>query len=329
MIKYKDTNSLDLVTWGLRRVWQYNEVVLAGASNLKNMNKTLFILIGTVIVFGIAAFFLFAKEDPLARQAKEEVRQAEGVYSNFQNTVNAIPILELSSDVKNDFKIQAAYFGFIGYLEPDVEPPPARVVMHVGKLAAAQNARSSPKFIDGFDPEKDFGVFLKDILIVKDITNEDLGFLEKMTNVFDEAVKHAKANVPELVPPTIERNKKTEKHFLEFERIDQRLKALAASLDSYSSGEFRSKMEKLKASNEVFGELANYTYQLYSDKGWPYSFDIAKTFPELAGVEAAVKRCSLYNPRTAPTDCKPTAFMPGQYQSLFRELTTIYTGVIE
>lgn len=292
------------------------------------MDKKIFIPIGAVIIVGLIAFFLLTKKDPLATQAKKEVRQAEAVYSNFQNTVNAIPTLELSSDVKNDFKMQTAYLGFIGYLEPDVEPPPAKVVMYVGKLAAAQNARASSKF-SGFDLDKDFGIFLKDILAVEEITNEDLGFLEKTANTFDEAVKRAKANIPQLASLTVERNKKTEKYFLEFDRIDQQLKASAASLDGYSSNDFRLKIENLQAANEVFGELANYTYQLYSDKGWPYGFDVAKAFPELAGAEAAAKRCSQYHPQTAPTECQPVAFMPGQYQTLLRELEAIYMQLID
>lgn len=281
-----------------------------------------------MVVATAAAFLLTREEDPQVKLAKEEVRKAEAVLASFQNVINAIPALELSPDVKNDFKMQSSFLGLLGSVtgEEESNPPPA-AIDYFSKLMSAVEARGSAKL--SFDLEGGLEKPLKDAVLIADVTREDLGILEKTANVLDEAVKLAKAGVPALKPWTVERNKKTEKYFLEFDRIDQKLKALAASLDNYSSADFRSRIKRIKSVNEVFGEIMTYSAQLIVGKAGMYSLSVAKTFPELAAQETAVKNCAKYNPQVAPADCKPVAFLPGKFQPLLRKLADIYEGLIE
>ncbi|MEK9180389.1 MAG: hypothetical protein AAB897_03180 [Patescibacteria group bacterium] len=288
------------------------------------------IIIGFVLIAAaaIGVFLLFGKEDPLVAKAKEEIRATEAVLASFQNTVNAIPALELSQDVKNDFKMQANFFGLLGSVtgDEDTSPSPA-VEDYASKFISANEARGSAKL--SFDLEGGLEKPLKDALLIADVTREDLGISEKAANTFDEAVKQAKAGIPALTPLTVERNKKTEKYFLEFDRINQKLGATAASLNGYSSADFRSKIKKLKSANEIFGETVKYSYQLIVGKARSYPLEIAKTFPEAAKEEAAVKNCAKYDPGVAPVGCEPVAFMPSQFQPLLMKLADIYSGLIE
>lgn len=294
------------------------------------MSKKILIIIVVVVIAiaGTIAVFFGSKENPLVTRAKEEIRQAETVLVEFQNKINAIPALEPSQDVKNDFKMQANLFGLLGSVTGEEEKNPSPAVMsYASKFISASEARGSAKL--SFNLDGGLEKPLKDAVLISDVAREDLGILEKTANAFDEAVRLVKTGVPSLKPLTVERNKKTEKYFLEFDRIDQKLKALSASLHSYSSVDFRLKIKKLKSANEVFGEIAQYSSQLIVGKARMYSLNVAKTFPELAVDEAAVKNCSKYDLDTAPFDCKPVAFMPGKFQPLLRKLADIYTGLIE
>ena len=292
------------------------------------MAKKIIILVVILAILGAAAFIFLGKEDPLVTQAKEEIRKAESMLVSFQNTVNAIPSLELSSDTKNDFKMEANLIGLLGSITGDEDNNPSLTVMsYVSKFVSATEARSSAKL--SFDLEGGLEKPLKDTILIADVTREDLGILEKTANVFDEAIKQAKVGVPMLEPLTVERNKKTEKYFLEFDRIDQKLKATAASLNSYSSADFRLKIKKLKSANEVFGEIVKYSYQLIIGKARLYPLSVAETFPEIAAEETAVKNCAKYSSQTAPAGCEPVAFLPGKFQPLLRKLANIYEGLID
>lgn len=291
------------------------------------MSKKIYILVGIVVIAAAAAFVLTREEDPQVKLAKEEIRQAEAVFNEFQNKANAIPALELSQDVKNDFKMEAAYAGLLGTLDPNQEGLSPASMVFVGKLLTAANARGSAKL--SFDLEKDFGETLKTAIAIAEVAREDLGFLEKTANAFDQAVKQAKSATPQLTPLSMERNKKTDKYFLEFDRVDQRLKALAASLDTYTGSDFRPRIKKLKSANDTFEAVAKYLYQLFSGKGWLYGLEVAKTFPEVAKEEAAVRNCAKYDPKVAPTGCEPAGFMPGQFQPMLKKLADVYSGLIE
>src|SRR3989344_304044 len=96
--------------------------MLAGPIRMscQNMSKKVYILAGFVIVAAAAAAFILTREeDPQVKLAKEEIRQAEAALASFQNTVNAIPDLELSQDVKNDFKMEAGLMGLLGSVTGD------------------------------------------------------------------------------------------------------------------------------------------------------------------------------------------------------------------
>lgn len=292
------------------------------------MNKKIFIVVGLGIVVAVAVFVLMRGEDPLVTQAKEEVRQADSTLVSFENKINAIQALEFSQDVKNDFKMQAGLLGLLGSITGDEDNNPSSAVMsYASKFINAIEARGSAKL--SFDLEGGLEKPLKEAVLIADVTREDLGILEKIANTFDEAVKQANAGVPELESLTVERNKKTEKYFLEFDRIDQKLKALAASLNSYSSADFRSKIKKLKSANEIFDEIIVYSFQLIVGKARMYALNVAKTFPEFAVEEAAVKNCAKYDSQVAPAGCEPISFLPGKFQPLLKGLSDIYDGLLE
>ena len=85
------------------------------------MVKKFLLAISLVFIVGAVAFFILTqKEDPLVLQAKAEIRRTNEEYLAFQNRVNAIPVLEVSKDVENDFLMVSSLFGTFGYLVPDV-----------------------------------------------------------------------------------------------------------------------------------------------------------------------------------------------------------------
>ena len=291
------------------------------------MNKKILItIIAGIIIIGAGAIFLFTREeDPVVLQVKEEVRQANETYFSFQNVINAIPQLEISEDVKNDFKMEAAYFGIFGNFNPAKEGAYPEILPYVNIFFNALNNRASARLsYDMGDP-----AFLKDAPLIGEVAKEDIGVLEKLANTFDSAVLQVKADIPGLSPLIVERNNKTEKYFLEFDRINQKLNALVASLDIYSSSDFRAKIKKLESVNEVFGQLSQYIYLLNIGKGWAYSFEISKTFPEVTNEEKAVINCAKYNPQVAPAGCEPIGFFPGKFQELLRKLETVYLTLID
>lgn len=288
------------------------------------MSKKLYISVGLVIIIAAAVVFMVTREeDPQVMRVKEEILRAEAVLTGFRNTINAVPALELSEDVKNDFKMEANFFGLIGYLKAGYEGLPPRAMIYVGKLTMAADARAHPKL--SFNME-DFGNTLETIAFaLPDIANEDIKFLERLSDTFDEAVKRAKKSIPALAPLTMERNKKTERYFLEFDRLDQQLKAVAATLDKYSSNDFRAQLKKLKSANEVFRGLARYTSLLIEGKAGAYSLDVAKLFPEVQPMENAIKLCFRQQ-----ASCKQVGPFPGeQYQVMFQKLEPLYSALIE
>lgn len=273
--------------------------------------------LGVVLLLGLG------KEDPLVTRAKEEVRQTQAAFDIFQNTVYAIPILELSQDIKNDFKIQTNYLGAMGYIVPDVEEQP-RAVMYIEKMAAASESRGSSRF--HIDLDEGLGKISENLVEASEVTAEDLDNLEKLANTFDVQVKQAKSAIPQLTPLTVERNKRTEKYFLEFERIRQKMDALVATLDGYSSTDLREKIETLRQANELFGGIAAYTTALIGGRTFGYPLDISKLFPGIKTEEARVKEC-VSQPRLA--GCRPPGPFPGGYQSMLQKLEPLYNMLIE
>lgn len=274
------------------------------------MNKKILLVILLIIVAGGVVFLLTRKEDPMVLQAKEEVHQANEIYFSFQNIINNIPQLEISRDVKNDFKMEAAYFGIFGNQNPEKEGAYPEIFPYVTSFDNAKNSRGSARLSLELG-DKDF---LKDALLVGEVVKEDIGVLEKLANTFDSAVLQVKGNIPELPPLTVERNEKTEKYFLEFNKIDQKFKALVTSLDAYSSSDFRAEIKKLKSANEIFSDISQYFYLLNIGRGWAYSFEIAKTFPEVTEEEKEVMDCTKWSYQAAPLGCEPVGPMPGKFQ---------------
>jgi len=287
-----------------------------------NYMKNILILIGVIIVAAAAYFLFIAKEDPMVTQAKEEVRQAEAALERYQNTVNAIPALELSQDINNDFKIESNYLGAIGSVVSG-ENQPAKVMLYMEKIMAAAESRGSARFQFDFDRglEDASGNAAK----VSEVASEDLGVLDKLANTFDTQVEQAKANAPQLTPLIVERNKKTEKYFLEFERIEQKLKALIASLDNYSSADFRKKIKKLKPANELFGKIANYTKALIQGKARGYALGVSEVFPALKDEEAKAKNCFW----ARSSGCEQVGPFTAEYQQMLIKLEGIYVQLIE
>lgn len=285
--------------------------------------KKILALIGiTIIAFAI--YFLFiAKDDPTVAQAKTEVKQAQTLFEEYQNTVNAIPALELSSDVKNDFKIESNYLGAIGRIVPDGEPQ-TETMAYINQMLAAATNRDSTRFQFDFDMGLDN--VSKNAIKVSEVAGEDLNILEKLSNTFDAQIQQAKINAPQLIPLTVEKNKKTEKYFLELNRIKQKLNALTASLENYSSTDFREKIKNLKIANELFGRIAGFTQALIQGTASGYALEISKIFPELKNAEATIKKCSL---SPANAGCKAIGPFPGGYQTMLQQLEPLYSQLME
>lgn len=283
-----------------------------------------FVLIGIVIIIVLGVYLLFiAKDDPTVAQAKTEIKTAHALLEEYQNTVNAIPALELSADVKNDFKIESNYLGAIGRIVPDGEPQ-TETMAYINQMLAAATNRGSARF--QFDFDMGLENISKNAVKVSEVAGEDLNILEKLSNTFDAQIQQAKIKVPQLTPLTAERNKKTEKYFLEFNRIEQKLNALTASLDNYSSVDFREKIKKLKIVNELFSRIAIFTQALIQGIASGYALEISKIFPELGNAEAAVKKC-FQSPATA--GCKAIGPFPGGYQIMLQQLEPLYSQSIE
>lgn len=290
------------------------------------MPRKILIAIAAFIVAGGAAvfFLLLQREDPLVAQAKEGVQSAEETYAAFQNRVNAISSLGISKEVESDFQTESSFFGTFGYLVPDVggfgDP---RAEAAFTKFMSAQSARGSSRI--AFDPDEPFERFAQSAESLAEVTSEDLTVLERLADTFDAAVAAARADVPELVALTVERNKKTEKQFQEFERILVKHEALASSLDKYSSADFRARLEKLKSANEIFEDLATYTKLLVEGKVWGYSLTVVALFPEVQTQENAVKLC--WQRRGS---CQFVGPFPGeQYQVMFQKLEPLYVALVE
>lgn len=288
------------------------------------MSKKIIIIISVVIIGGVAAFLFLAKENPLVTQAKEEVSRAQVALDGFQNIINAIQALELSSDVKNDFKIQGNYLGVMGYIIPDTEQQPSRAMEYIGKMVATSESRGSSRF--RIDLDEGLVEISKNLVKASEVTVEDLNILEKLADTFDAQVKSAKSAVPQLTPLTIERNRKTEKYFLEFERIRQKLDALVMTLGNYSSSDFRGGVKKLKQANKLFGEIAGYAAALVGGRTFGYPLDISKFFPEVKTEEAKVKKCAS-QPQLA--GCRPSGPFPGGYQQMLQKLKPLYEALME
>jgi len=282
------------------------------------MDKKIVFGILLIIVIG-SVIFLLTKQDPMVLQAREELRQAEAVLQDYQNKVNDILFLELSQDVKNDFKIESNYLGVIGYIVPDSEPS-SEVMTYIGEMVSAAERRGSTEFY--FNLDEGLSKVSENIIKASEVTNKDLNNLEELANTFDVHIEQVKSNPPQLIPLTVERNKKTEEYFLEFDRTEQRLNSLIASLNNYSSTDFRERIKKLKSANELFSEIAAYTQLLIEGKSFGYSLDVSKVFPELNSEEKKVKTCS-QSPYSA--GCEASGPFPGGYQPLLQKLETIYS----
>src|SRR3989344_1709865 len=217
------------------------------------MSKKLLVAIIAIFIVGAAAFFILSqKEDPLVTQAKGEVQRANDTYLAFQNRVNAIPALEISQDVKNDFRMESAFFGIIGYMVPGVEGPGSpEAEAAFSEFANAQRARESGR-IPAFSLGNPFEQFLQSAEAIGEVTAEDLVALERLADTFAAAVANVRADVPELPPLTVAKNEKTEKQFQELERIRTKHEGLSDSLEGYGSGDFRAEAERLKVVNAAF-----------------------------------------------------------------------------
>lgn len=288
------------------------------------MPKKIYIAVGVIVIAAAAVFVVTREEDPQVKLAKEEIRKAEAVLTGFQNTINAIPALELSQDVKNDFKIQTNYLGVIGSIIPDTEQQPPKAMEYIRKMAAAAESRGSTRF--HIDLDEGLEKISENLAKASGVAGEDLNNLEKLADTFDAQVTLARSAAPQLVPLTVERNKQTEKYFLEFDRSQQKLDALTATLGNYSSASFRNEIKKLKQANKLFGEMAGYTAALIGGKAFGYALDVSKLFSEVKAEEAKAKKCSS-QPNLA--GCKPSGPFPGGYQQMLQKLEPLYGALIE
>lgn len=292
------------------------------------MRKIFFAIIVITLIIGGAVIFLLAqKEDSLVVQARNEVQRANEAYLSFQNVVNVIPLLELSSEVKSDFKMEAAYFDIMGNLEPDLKDFSPLTKIRLQKFLNAAKERNSSQL--SFDFEKDFSEFLNGAVNIYNVAINDLELNEREADVFEAALSRAKSGIPELAPFSVARNEKTDKYFWEFDRLDNQIKILTSSLEKYSSDEFRSRIEKLRIANEVFNKISRYTFQLFEGKVSIYALDITQTLPEVSNEEKKIIECFKWAPFVPPPECQPAGFMPGKYQTMLIKLGNIYTELIK
>lgn len=178
----------------------------------------------------------------------------------------------------------------IGYIIPDAEKQP-KAMVYIGEMTGATTSRGSSRFHINLD--EGLEEISKNLVIVSNVTEEDLNNPEKLADTFDVQTEQARSVVPELAMLTVERNERTEKYFLEFDRIQQKLSALAATLDNYLSIGFRDKIRKLKQVNEIFREIANFTAALIGGRAFGYALDVSKLFPEIKAEETAVRICAI------------------------------------
>lgn len=228
----------------------------------------------------------------------------------------------MSQDVKNDIKMQSAFLGIYGYIVPGSEAPSMQSLSYIAQFSGAMGARDSSRL--QFDFDEGFNSVAKNVVNISEIASEDLGILEKLADTFDAQVEQVRSAATGLTPMDVERNSKTGKYFLEFEKIEQKYNALVSSLDDYSSANFRTRIKKLRAANDLFGDIANYTYKLIEGRSFGYPLAVSGIFPEFADEEVRVRNCVL----GVGADCAPNGPFPGGYQGILQKLSDEYRGLL-
>jgi hypothetical protein len=262
-------------------------------------------------------------ENPEQMQARQELDAIDAQTDALKAKVSAIPVLELSDEVKEDVKIWVHFTKMIEVMIPDKKDNAAmfKEMLAFHSAFKSRGAITKEYTGEGLDPQ------LKQAVDMGPVIDNDLDELAKRGALYDSAVELAKKEVKPVPALTVVRDKKTERMFKEHAKKKAAYEALAASIPTGNSSGFNVKIAEMKKANKVFKDMVHAFSNIDKGPVLMASEELREVFPDAVDEAEAIESC--YTAKRDEGKCSEQNLWKEVFAPYFKALRQGYEKFVE